>query len=137
LIASAALVGYTDWPGLQQVMRLERRTLNKQKQILRHEIAYGVTSLSPERASPDQLLKLWREHWHIENKLHYVRDVTFDEDRSQVRSEHIPQVMAAFRNVTISLSAYWAGQTLLPRVGVSPRNPTWLWRRSESRLENE
>lgn len=103
LVASAALVGYTDWPGLQQVMRLERRTLNKQKQILRHEIAYGVTSLSPQRASPNQLLKLWREHWHIENKLHYVRDVTFDEDRSQVRREHIPQVMAAFRNVTISL----------------------------------
>jgi len=103
LVVSAALAGYTDWPGLQQVMRLERRTLNKQKQIPRHEIAYGVTSLSPERASPDQLLKLWREHWHIENKLHYVRDVTFDEDRSQVRSEHIPQVMAAFRNVTISL----------------------------------
>jgi predicted transposase YbfD/YdcC len=103
LIASAILAGYTDWPGLQQVMRLERRTLNKQKQILHHEVVYGVTSLSPERASPDQLLKLWREHWHIENKLHYVRDVTFDEDRPQVRVRHIPQVMAALRNVTISL----------------------------------
>lgn len=103
LVASAALVGYTDWPGLHQVMKLERRTLNKQKQVVRHEIVYGVTSLSPERASPTQLLKLWREHWQIENKLHYVRDVTFDEDRSQVRTEHIPQVMAAFRNVTISL----------------------------------
>jgi predicted transposase YbfD/YdcC len=103
LIASAVLAGYTDWPGLQQVVKLERRTLNKQKQILRHEVVYGVTSLSPERASSDQLLKLWREHWHIENKLHYVRDVTFDEDRSQVRVGHIPQVMAAFRNVTISL----------------------------------
>ena len=96
-------MGYTDWPGLHLGIKLERRTLNKQKQILRHEIAYGVTSLSPERASPDQLLMLWGEHWHIENKLHYVRDVTFDEDRSQVRAGHIPQAMAAFRNVTISL----------------------------------
>ncbi len=103
LVASNALAGYTDWPGLQQVMQLERRTLNKQKQVLRHEVVYGVTSLSPERASAHQLLKLWREHWHIENKLHYVRDVTFDEDRSQVRVGHIPQVMATFRNVTISL----------------------------------
>jgi hypothetical protein len=49
------------------------------------------------------LLKVWREHWHIENKLHLVRDVTFDEDRSTVRKGHIPQVMAALRNLAISL----------------------------------
>jgi hypothetical protein len=49
------------------------------------------------------MIKLWRGHWHIENRLHWVRDVTFDEDRSQVRTGHIAQVMAAFRNVAISL----------------------------------
>jgi hypothetical protein len=48
-------------------------------------------------------LQLWRGHWHIENKLHYVRDVIFDEDRSQVRTGHIPQIMAAFRNLAISI----------------------------------
>ena len=62
-----------------------------------------ITSLSKERATARQLLKLWREHWHIENKLHWVRDVTFDEDRSQVRTARIPQVMAALRNAAISL----------------------------------
>ncbi len=84
-------------------MQLERRTLNQQKHVLRHAVVYGVTWLSPERALAHQLLQLWHEHWHIVNKLQYVRDVTFDEDRSQVRVGHIPQVMAAFRNVTISL----------------------------------
>jgi len=49
------------------------------------------------------VLKLWREHWHIENKLHYVRDVTFKEGKSQVRTGKIPQVMAALRNAAISL----------------------------------
>ena len=103
LSTSTALVGYTDWPGLQQVLKLERRTWNKQQQCLSDEVVYGVTSLRREEASAAILLKLWREHWHIENKLHYVRDVTCGEDRSQVRTGHIPQVMAAFRNVTLSL----------------------------------
>lgn len=48
-------------------------------------------------------LKLWREHWHIENKLRYVRDVTFKEDKSQVRTRKIPEVMAALKNAAISL----------------------------------
>ncbi len=103
LWASTALVGYADWPGLQQVMQLERTVINKRTQHVRREVAYAGTSLSPQRASAPHLLQLWREHGHIENKLHYVRDVTFDEDRAQVRTGHIPQVMAAFRNLTISI----------------------------------
>jgi predicted transposase YbfD/YdcC len=45
-------------------------------------VVYGVTSLPPERATPARLLELVRGHWAIENKSHWVRDVTFDEDRS-------------------------------------------------------
>jgi predicted transposase YbfD/YdcC len=103
LSASTALVGYTDWPGLQQVLKLQRQAWNKEHELLWHEITHGVTSLSREEASAAELLKIWRGHWHIENKLHYVRDVTCGEDRSQVRESQIPQVMAAFRNVTLSL----------------------------------
>ncbi|MDT5062034.1 MAG: hypothetical protein QOH63_2493 [Acidobacteriota bacterium] len=103
LRVSTALAGYTDWPGHQQVLAVERTITKKRTGELRREVAYAITSLSAERASARQLLQLWREHWHIENKLHWVRDVTFDEDRSQVRTEHIPQVMAALRNVAISL----------------------------------
>jgi predicted transposase YbfD/YdcC len=91
------------WPGLRQVLRIERTITNKRSGRTTTEIAYAITSLSPQRATPTQLLRAWREHWHIENKLHWVRDVTFDEDRSTVRAGSIPQVMAALRNVAISL----------------------------------
>jgi hypothetical protein len=76
----------------------------------RVEVVYGVTSLRPERVTPGQLLAFVRGHWHIENKSHWVRDVTFDEDRSQVRCGNIPHVMAALRNTTIGLLR-WAGHT--------------------------
>jgi len=103
LRASTALSGYTDWPGHQQVMEVERTVTEKATGETRREVAYAITSLSSERATARQLLQIWREHWHIENRLHWVRDVTFDEDRSQVSTERIPQVMAVLRNVAISL----------------------------------
>jgi predicted transposase YbfD/YdcC len=64
---------------------------------------YAVTSLAPEQASPAQLLRLWQRHWHIENQLHWVRDVVFGEDHSMTRTGHAPQAFAAFRNLAISL----------------------------------
>lgn len=62
-----------------------------------------MTSLSPEKASPEALLALNRDGWSIENKSHYVRDVTYDEDRSQVRTRNAPRVMASVRNTAIGL----------------------------------
>lgn len=103
LAASSAMRGLSNWPGLDQVMKLERTVINKTTGEVRDETVYGVTSLSAPRATPAQLSELWRKHWTIENKLHWVRDVTFDEDRSTVRSGKAPQVMAALRNVAISL----------------------------------
>lgn len=67
------------------------------------ETVYGVSSLEMLRADAGRLLQLVRHHWHIENRSHWVRDVTFDEDRSQVRVGSIPQVMAALRNTVIGL----------------------------------
>jgi hypothetical protein len=64
---------------------------------------YGITSLSPQQASPARLLALNRGHWAIENKLHWVRDVTFDEDRSQVRTGATAHAMATLRNLAITL----------------------------------
>jgi len=103
LKASTAMCGYSDWPGLKQVLKIERKITNKRAAVSRYEEAYAITSLDENRASAEELLKLWREHWHIENKLHYVRDVTFKEDKSTVRAGKIPQVMAAMRNAAISL----------------------------------
>ncbi len=101
LWASDMLAGYSDWPHLAQTCRLERTVTRKGRTS--QKVAYAVTSLSPQQANPKQLLALWRGHWGIENRVHWVRDVTFDEDRCQVRCGAAPQVMAAFRNMTISL----------------------------------
>jgi predicted transposase YbfD/YdcC len=107
---SEALVGYSNWPGLAQVFELGRHVIRQKTGQERVEVVYGVTSLNAERATPGRVLDLVRGHWHIENKSHWVRDVTFDEDRSQVRCGGIPQVMAALRNTTIGLLR-WAGYT--------------------------
>lgn len=110
LTTSEALVGYSDWPGMAQVFELGRHVITKKTGQERVEVVYGVTSLSPQRATPGRLLELVRGHWQIENKSHWVRDVTFDEDRSQVRCGNIPQCMAALRNTAIGLLR-WAGHT--------------------------
>ena len=67
------------------------------------ETVYGLTSLPPHRATPAQVLGHNRAQWEIENRLHYVRDMTYDEDRSQVRRGRRPHAMATVRNVAISL----------------------------------
>lgn len=94
---------YLTFPYVEQVCRIKRITYNLDGTFLREETAYGITSLSSEKADPARLLKLNRGHWCIENRLHWVRDVTFDEDRSQVRKGSGPQVMATLRNLAISL----------------------------------
>jgi hypothetical protein len=68
------------------------------------EIVYGLTSRpgTGDKAAA-RLLALVRGHWGIENKLHWVRDVTFDEDRSQVRKGNGPRMMASLRNIAISI----------------------------------
>ena len=101
LWTSTALNEYLDWPRVQQVCCVERRVTRKG--ATRKEVAYAVTSLSPDQAGPRELLQLWRGHWEIENRLHYVRDVTMKEDASQVRSRSAPQVMATLRNATLGL----------------------------------
>ena len=124
---SDLVVGYSDWPHLAQVCKMER--ILRKKNATRREVAYAVTSLPSEAAGPDRLLALWRGHWGIENRVHWVRDVTFDEDRSQVRTGSAPQIMAALRNVAISVMRL-AGETniaaALRRCAVHPSRPLAL-----------
>lgn len=97
------LQGYSTFPYPEQVLRIERvRTIIKTGKT-EHEIVFGVTSLPPAQAGPQELSELVRGHWCIENRLHYGRDFTFDEDRSQVRTGAGPRVMASLRNLAISL----------------------------------
>ena len=76
------------WPHLQQVCRVERRRTVKGK--IEMAISYAVTSLPPTAAGAERLLQVLRERWHIENRVHWVQDVTFDEDRSQIRTASAP-----------------------------------------------
>jgi hypothetical protein len=82
---------------------VEREVVYLRTGEVEQETVYGVTSLEVGRADAPRLLQLVRHHWHIENRSHWVRDVTFDEDRSQVRVGSIPRVMAAMRNTVIGL----------------------------------
>ena len=103
LTASTLLTEDSDWPGLQQVYQYITHQEQKNTQKVKCHVQYGITSLTPQRASAADLLKLRREHWTIENKLHWVRDTVFREDASCVRTGVIPQVMAAMRNTAISV----------------------------------
>ncbi len=103
VVVRAVLPGDCDWPDARQVFRIERRRIRLTTGEVSTEVTAGVTNLAPQDATPRDLLRYLRGHWHIENKSHWVRDVTFDEDRSQVRCGAIPAVMAAFREAAIGL----------------------------------
>jgi predicted transposase YbfD/YdcC len=96
------------WPHIRQVAQLTRIVTKKEGTTI--EVVYLITNLSPAQASPTRLLDVVRGHWSIENGSHYVRDVTFAEDRSRLRSGTAPQIWATFRNLAI---------TLLHRTGTS------------------
>jgi predicted transposase YbfD/YdcC len=100
LWSSSALNAYLDWPGVKQVLKVEREI--KQKRNKELQVRYAITSLGPPYGAK-RLLSLVRGHWAIENRLFWVRDVTLGEDASQIRKGSAPQVMAALRNTVIAL----------------------------------
>jgi predicted transposase YbfD/YdcC len=89
------------WPHVAQVAEVTR-TVTK-KGVTSTEVLYLITDLSPQLASPLQLLAFVRGLWGIENRSHYVRDVSFQEDRSRLRTPNAPQILAACRNLAITL----------------------------------
>lgn len=98
---TSILTLHQKWPGLAQGLEITReRTV---RGVTTVEVEYAMTSLKPEQADAERLAGLVREHWGIENALHYVRDVTLGEDASRVRKGSAPQVMAALRNALIHL----------------------------------
>ena len=91
---------------MAQVFKVEREVIFKKTGTTGQQVVYGVTSVAVEMTSPEKLLEIVTDHWSIENKSHWVRDVTYDEDRSRVRAKNVPQVMAAMRNTAIGENAY-------------------------------
>ena len=92
-----------DFPYVQQVARIERVRLRLKDNAEQRETVFCITSLTPAKADATRVLQLNRKHWSIENCLHYVRDRTFDEDRSQVRRGGAAHAMASLRNLAIGL----------------------------------
>lgn len=114
---SSQLSAYVQFPCSAQVARVERITRMIAAGKTRTERVYLITSLTPEKASAERLLSLNRGHWQIENRLHWVRDVTFAEDLSQIRTGSGPRVMATLRNLAVSLirlrcKSRWIAQAL-------------------------
>ncbi|HVB41817.1 MAG TPA: ISAs1 family transposase [Streptosporangiaceae bacterium] len=103
------------FPHVRQVFLIERHTIRKIRRRKKNSRKYttkevrsavavlGVTSLSAREAAPEHIAAYVRGHWAIENKVHWVRDVTFREDASQVRTGSRPRIMATLRNLAIGL----------------------------------
>lgn len=91
-----------DFPHAAQVARITRHRTSLKTGKRTRETVYVITDLTSRQASPEKIARLVRSQWVIENRLHFIRDVTFDEDRSQVRTGHGPENMATLRNLAIN-----------------------------------
>lgn len=102
-ICSDALKDYLDWPGAERVFKIVRKRTMKKDGSRTEETVYGITSCSREKLGVEELLETVRGRWSIENRCHWVRDVVFEEDRSQVGEGNVPSVMATLRSMTTGL----------------------------------
>jgi predicted transposase YbfD/YdcC len=91
------------FPYARQIVQITRERLVITTGARGVEVVYAICSLPFESALPAAIAAWLREHWGIENSVHWVRDVTYDEDRSTVRTGTAPQVMATLRNTAINL----------------------------------
>ncbi len=103
LWASSELNDYLNWPEVAQVFRIERLIWHEKHRGYSRQVVYGLTSLAPERASPDKLLALVRQYWEIETGLHYRRDVTLKEDATRLTLGNAGHTMAILNNAIIGL----------------------------------
>lgn len=91
------------FPHARQALQITRATRRLGSSKWTTEVVYAVTSLTAEQATASELAEWVRGHWAIENRLHWVRDVTYDEDRCQIRTGTGPRAMASLRNLAVSL----------------------------------
>jgi predicted transposase YbfD/YdcC len=113
IVASTELTDFLadKWTGVAQVFRLIRTVTKKGKTS--EEVVYGLTALAPAQASAQDLLTFVRQHWAIENCLHYRRDVTLREDNCQVRKGEAPRVLAVLNSCLLALLDF-VGVTNVP-----------------------
>jgi predicted transposase YbfD/YdcC len=97
------LNGYLDFPHVGQAFVVERHCIEKKTGDSSLDIAYGITSRVPEQAGPQQVLKVNRGHWTIENSCHYILDWNYDEDRSRIRTGYGPENISRLRRFAIGV----------------------------------
>ncbi|WP_205315238.1 ISAs1 family transposase [Nonomuraea lactucae] len=122
-----------DFPHAAQAIQIRRRRRRlDEPERCTTETLYAITDLLTHQAKPIQPADWIRGHWTIENKVHWVRDVTYDEDRSQIHTGTDPQVMATLRNAAIGALASPAPPTSPPPTATTPATPTDYWPYSAS-----
>jgi predicted transposase YbfD/YdcC len=97
------LNAYLHFPHVQQAFLIDRESIDKKSGQISHDIAYGITSRTPEESTPQQLLAINRGHWSIENSCHYILDWNFDEDRSRIRTGYGPENISRLRRFAIGV----------------------------------
>jgi len=100
---TSELNDYLDFPHVGQAFVVERHAREKKSGASSLEIAYGITSKTPDQADPQRVLKINRQHWTIENSCHYILDWNYDEDRSRIRTGHGPENITRLRRFAIGV----------------------------------
>ena len=100
---TTSLNGYLDFPHIGQAFVIERQSTEKKSGKISHEVAYGITSRTPEEADAKRLLEVNRGHWSIENSCHYVIDWNYDEDRGRIRTGYGPENITRLRRFAVGL----------------------------------
>lgn len=98
-----APAGGVDFPGAAQVFRIRRDTFDHEGTRLSKEVVHGITSLTADQANPEVIARFVRQHWGIENKIHWVRDVVYREDHQHTYAGTGAQVMATLRNLALGI----------------------------------
>jgi predicted transposase YbfD/YdcC len=118
---------YLNFPHVGQAFVIERQTVDKKTGKRSHEIAYGVTSRSPQQADPKQVLQVNRGHWTIENTCHYVLDWIYDEDRCRIRTGYGPENITRLRRFAIGLIKARGASNVAQKIRELNWNPRLLF----------
>ena len=110
---------HLDWPGAQQVCQLRRTTTRGGRTTT--DIQYAITSVDRSHVDAAGLLSWWRGHWGIENKVHWVRDETFGEDRCRIRTKSAPHILSTIRNLAMN----WFRSQKIDTIAQALRENAW------------
>lgn len=113
---------YLDFPHVGQAFLIERHCTEKKTGKTSLEIVYGITSRTPEQASPQRVLKVNRGHWTIENGCHYILDWNYDEDRSRIRTGYGPENITRLRRFAIGVIKSQGARSVAQKMRQLTRN---------------